>query len=247
MSNQIHSASDKHGNPEQRAVVRSGFIWDAADAYLFDIDGTLLNSRDAVHYFSFRNAVRKVLNLDTTIDGVPVHGNTDVGIMRAVLKRAGLDDAAIDRHAPQIFEEMIAEVTANREAINPELCPSIAELVERLHSSGKLLGVASGNLEAIGWLKLEKAGLRSRFQFGAFSYPLEFRADIFRYGVEQATSRLGPDAKVYVVGDTPADVSAARAVGIPVIAIATGIYRFAELLSCQPDACLECGTDLPGL
>jgi phosphoglycolate phosphatase-like HAD superfamily hydrolase len=239
-----HSVPGKSADSEPRAVVRSGFIWNAADAYLFDIDGTLLNSRDAVHYFSFRNAVRKVLDIDATIDGVPVHGNTDFGIMRAVLNRAGLDDATIDRKAPRIFEAMIAEVAANHDDLRPEPCPSIAELVERLNASGKLLGVASGNLEPIGWLKLEKAGLRSRFQFGAFSYPLEFRADIFRFGLKQARDKLGPDAAVYVVGDTPADVSAAREVGLPVIAMATGTYSFAELLKCDPDACLACGADL---
>jgi phosphoglycolate phosphatase len=242
-----HSTTEAHGSSAQRVMVRSGFTWDAADAYLFDIDGTLLNSRDAVHYFSFRNALRSVLAIDASIDGVPVHGNTDMGILRAVLRQTGMEDRAIDQHLPRIFEKMIAEVTQNRDALRPELCPSIHELVERLHQSGKLLGVASGNLEPIGWLKLEKAGLRSRFQFGAFSYPLELRADIFRFGVEQAKSRLGSNASVYVVGDTPADVSAARTVGLPVIAMATGTFSFAELLSCQPDACLACGTDLLAL
>jgi phosphoglycolate phosphatase len=246
-----HPIPEKPEDPEsgnlQRAVVRSGFIWSAADAYLFDIDGTLLNSRDAVHYFSFRNAVRDVLGMDATIDGVPVHGNTDMGIIRAVLRRTGMQDEAIDAHLPMIFKQMVAEVSRKRDDIRPELCPSIPELIERLHQSGKLLGVASGNLEQIGWLKLEKAGLRSKFQFGAFSFPLEFRADIFRFGLEQATKRLGAGAKVYVVGDTPADVAAARSVGLSVIAMATGTYSFGELLSCQPDACLACGTDLLSL
>jgi len=228
-------------------MVRSGFTWDAADAYLFDIDGTLLNSRDAVHYFSFRNALRSVLQIDASIDGVPVHGNTDMGILRAVLRQTGMEDPTIDQHLPRIFEQMVAEVAQNRDALRPELCPSISELIERLYQSGKLLGVASGNLEPIGWLKLEKAGLRSKFQFGAFSFPLEFRADIFRSGMEQAKSRLGTSATVYVVGDTPADVSAARTVGLPVIALATGTFSFAELLRCQPDACLACGTDLLAL
>jgi phosphoglycolate phosphatase len=241
------SIPDTSADSEKRAVVRSGFIWHAADAYLFDIDGTLLNSRDAVHYFSFRNAVHKVLAMDVSIDGVPVHGNTDMGIMRAVLSRAGLDKTTIERHTPEIFQQMIAEVNLNQDALRPEPCPSITELIERLHQSGKLLGIVSGNLEPIGWLKLEKAGLRSRFQFGAFSYPLELRADIFRFGLEQATSRLGTKATACVVGDTPADVAAARAVGLQVIAMATGIYSFAELLSCRPDACLACGTDLLAL
>ena len=53
--------------------------WATADAYLFDIDGTLLNTRDGVHYYAFRNALRQLFNVDGTIDGVPVHGNTDPG------------------------------------------------------------------------------------------------------------------------------------------------------------------------
>src|SRR5438270_14051835 len=116
----------------QKVFVRSGFCWDAAEAYLFDIDGTLLNSRDAVHYFAFRNAVRQVLGIEASIDGVPVHGNTDPGILRAVLQRAGLRDRAIDNHLPQIVARMCAEVQQNRERLNPELCPSILELINYL-------------------------------------------------------------------------------------------------------------------
>src|SRR5437870_3017695 len=49
--------------------IRPGFDWKAADAYLFDIDGTLLNSRDAVHYHAFHHAVERVFGLDFRIDG----------------------------------------------------------------------------------------------------------------------------------------------------------------------------------
>jgi phosphoglycolate phosphatase len=224
--------------------VRPGFLWDSADAFLFDIDGTLLNSRDAVHYFAFRSAIRDVLGIEASIEGVPVHGNTDVGILRAVLHRAGLNDAAIHTHMPQIVSRMRAEVQLNREQLNPELCPSILELMSHLKERGKLLGAASGNLETVGWLKLEKAGLRPMFAFGSFSFPLELRSDIFQHGIDLARQQLGARASVTVVGDTPSDIDAARTVGVPVIAIATGIYSFAQLKSCNPDACFACGTDL---
>ncbi|MGC2696688.1 MAG: HAD family hydrolase [Candidatus Angelobacter sp.] len=227
-----------------KVFVRPGFRWDAADCYLFDIDGTLLNSRDAVHYFSFQHAMRKVLGLNLNIEGVPVHGNTDPGIVRAVLRRAGLNDAAIDTHMPQIVALMCAEVERTAEDLRPELCPSISELIAHLQARGKLLGAASGNLETIGWLKLEKAGLRRAFAFGSFSFPRESRADIFRHGIELARQRLGTQAVVAVVGDTPSDVEAARAVGAPVIALATGIFSFSDLMACAPDACFACGTDL---
>ena len=224
--------------------MRTGFRWDSADAYLFAIDGTLLNSRDAVHYFAFRNAIREVLGIEASIEGVPVHGNTDVGILRAVLQRAGMKDRAIDKHMPQIVARMCAEVEQNREQLNPELCPSILELINHLHGQGKLLGAASGNLETVGWLKLEKAGLKPMFGFGSFSFPRELRAEIFQHGIDLARQQLGKRASVAVVGDTPADIEAARAVDVPVIALATGIYSFAQLKAYDPDACFACGTDL---
>jgi phosphoglycolate phosphatase-like HAD superfamily hydrolase len=40
-----------------------------------------------------------------------------------------------------------------------------------------------------------------------------------------------------VVGDTPFDVEAARANGLPTIAVATGRYSFEELMEHAPAAC----------
>ena len=231
----------------QRAFVRPGFRWDAADAYLFDIDGTLLNSRDAVHYFSFRTAARRVLGIEAGIDGVPVHGNTDPGILRAALAKAGVPEDVVDAHMAEIVEQMCAEVQRNQADLRPELCPSILELISYLQLRGKLLGAASGNLEPIGWLKLEKAGLRQRFAFGSFSFPLESRTDIFEHGIALARERLGEQAIVVVVGDTPSDIEAAHAIAAPVIALATGVFSFSDLLACEPDACFACSTDLLSL
>jgi phosphoglycolate phosphatase-like HAD superfamily hydrolase len=42
---------------------------------------------------------------------------------------------------------------------------------------------------------------------------------------------------VCVVGDTPRDIEAARANGLPVIAVATGNYSFEELAAMEPDVC----------
>jgi phosphoglycolate phosphatase len=226
------------------AFARPGFHWRAADAYLFDIDGTLLNSRDPVHYFAFHHALKAVFRVEAKIDGVPVQGNTDVGILRAVLRLANVPDSEIDAGIPRMIEEMCADAMRNADKMRPELCPAIHELLSGLHAQGKLLGAASGNLEPIGWAKLEKAGIRHMFSFGAFSFPLEFRTEIFQQGVDIARRRLGSAATVHAVGDTPADIEAAKRVGIPVIAIATGVYKFAELTALAPDACFACGTDM---
>jgi phosphoglycolate phosphatase-like HAD superfamily hydrolase len=218
--------------------------WATADAYLFDIDGTLLNVRDATHYFAFHNAVRNVFGVSSHIDGVPVHGNTDPGILRAVLRREGIPDDAIDARLPEIYRLMCDEVHANQADIRAELCPSVVQALDSLSSAGKLLGVVSGNLERIAWIKLERAGLRSYFQFGCFSDRAELREDIFRDGIREAQRRLHSQAKVCFVGDTPSDVKAAQKLGVPVIALATGIYDVSALAEHSPDACFSCCTDL---
>jgi phosphoglycolate phosphatase len=228
----------------QKAFVRPGFQWDAADAYLFDIDGTLLNSRDAVHYFAFQNAARDILGVELNFEGVLVHGNTDPGIIRDCLKNSGVAGQAIQDALPRIVEQMCLEVERNHEQLRPELCPSIPELISYLRSRGKLLGAASGNLGRVGWLKLEKAGLRQNFAFGSFSFPLETRAEIFAHGIAQARERLGPQATITVIGDTPSDIEAARAVSVPVIVLATGIFSFSDLMASGPDACFSCGDEL---
>ena len=220
------------------------FRWDAADAYLFDIDGTLLNSRDGVHYNAFHNAVRQFFGVSSKIDRVPLHGNTDLGIIRAVLRREGVCDAEIDAKLPLMTAAMCAEVERNGAGMRPELCPSVEELLRRLDAARKLLAVASGNLETIAWKKLEASGLRPFFAFGSFSDRRELRADIIRWGVAEARRRLAREAAVYVVGDTPADIQAARAASVPVIAVATGIFGLAELKSHGPDLCVGCCTEL---
>ncbi len=41
---------ERTANTEARIAIEPDFAWDGQDAYLFDIDGTLLRSRDRVHF-----------------------------------------------------------------------------------------------------------------------------------------------------------------------------------------------------
>ena len=219
-----------------------------ASAYIFDIDGTLLNSRDAVHYFAFRAALREVFAIEDGLENVPIHGNTDPGILRAVVEREGKADG-FEHQLPAALALMRSEVERNRAQLDPELCPAIERLLQDLQQQGKLLGVASGNLESIAGAKLEAAGLRHYFSFGSFSDSTESRAEIFRHAIASARALLAAQASlspatVCIVGDTPADILAARANGVPVIALATGIFSQDQLAAHQPDLCLSCCSDL---
>ena len=201
----------------------------AYDAYLFDIDGTLANTRGRVHYESFHTALREVFGCDARIDNVPVHGNTDPGILRATLMQNGKLPADFEARLPRAYEIMCAEVERNANNMEVEICPGIPELLAELHRRGKLIGVVTGNLEPVGWRKLERGGIRRFFDFGSFSDRNEKREDIFRHGIEVARRMRGPQASVCFVGDTPSDIRAAAQVGMPVIAVATGIYTREQL------------------
>jgi phosphoglycolate phosphatase len=243
--------------PQIRQVfIRPGFDPLAGSAYLFDIDGTLLNIHDGVHWNAFRAALRQVFGIESLLDTVLVHGNTDIGILRAVTEQHGVPRPDFEQRLAQALAMMRAEVERNCAAIQCELCPGVRELLAELRLREKLLGVVSGNLESIGWSKVTAAGLREFFQFGSFSDQAEQRVEIFRKGLLGARELLGPQKPpndpvtrspdCIFVGDTPADIAAAQALGIPVIAVSTGIYDFAHLLASSPDACVPCCSDLLG-
>ena len=222
--------------------------WASADAFLFDIDGTLMHAHGGVHQRALHSALESAFGRAFSTEGVPIHGNTDIGILRAVLRNAGLDDQALNSALPDILSHINAEVDRNRALIRAEVCPGIPSVVSGLHVRGKLLGLGTGNLELVGWAKLEAAGLRQYFSFGAFCGVHELRADIIRHGVEQAHARLGRQARICVIGDTPHDIAAARANNISVVAVATGIYTYSQLAEHAPDLCVnDCRELLPEL
>lgn len=220
------------------------FDWRGFDAYLFDIDGTLANTRGGVHYDSFHTALREVYGCEGRIDEVPVHGNTDIGILRAALAHHGKLPDDFEVRLPRALQLMCAEVARKADSLQVELCPGILQLLSKLRSDGKLLGVVTGNLEQIGWRKLERGGVRHLFDFGSFSDTREKREDIFRHGIELARRLRGPATSVCVVGDTPSDIGAAAALDVPVIAVATGIYSREELAKHRPTMCVTTCAEL---
>jgi phosphoglycolate phosphatase len=220
------------------------FDWRQFDAYLFDIDGTLANTRGGVHYNSFHTALREVYGCEGRIDPVPVHGSTDIGILRAALEYHGRHDDDFERLLPRARELMCSEVARNADGLEVELCPAIPELLALLRSEGKLLGVVTGNLESIGWRKLERGGVRQYFHFGSFSDRHEKREDIFRHGIELARQLGGPATSVCFIGDTPSDIRAAQHLEVPVIAVATGIYSLEELAKEAPTLCIRTCAEL---
>jgi len=213
-----------------------------ADAYIFDIDGSLLVTRDLVHWNALHLAMFEAYGADTTIEGIQYYGKTDLSILRVALARKGIDDSAFESRLPQALAVVCREVETNSRQIVPETCPGITQLLTSIRENGQLIGVASGNLETVGWHKIEAAGLREFFTFGCFSDRCESRPGIFRNALECVSRQLGSQARTCFIGDTPCDVHAAKEVGASVLAVATGIFSLDELNACSQDLCVShCG------
>ncbi|MBV8049840.1 MAG: HAD family hydrolase [Acidobacteriaceae bacterium] len=219
----------------------------SADAYIFDIDGTLLVTRDLVHWNGLHQAMLETYGVDTTIEGLSYHGKTDIGILRMALERCEITGAEFEERLPTALATICREVSANCSELRPEVCPCIPDLLSRLRQEGKLLGVASGNLEIVGWHKISAAGLRDFFSFGCFGDECEARADIFGRAVLEARKRLGEPATICFIGDTPDDVRAARQVNARIISVGTGVHCFEELAALRPDYCCHSCSELVAL
>jgi phosphoglycolate phosphatase-like HAD superfamily hydrolase len=232
---------------EPRIAIEPGFSWDQQDAYLFDIDGTLLRSRDRIHFNSFSTAVERVTGFEITLAGILLHGSTDTAILREACQQAGIPHEVMEHHTAAILEAMGNAVAQQRSLLNLVLMPGVKEVLDHLAGKGALLGVATGNLEAIGWIKIEQAGLREWFRFGGFSDHFSIRPELIGHAARKARELAGKDATVCVVGDTPRDIDAARANFLSVIAVATGNYSFDELHKLQPEVCASSLADLLAL
>lgn len=212
--------------------------WDEFDVYLFDIDGTLLNCRDAVHYFAFCDALTRTAGRELNLDGVTTHGNTDVGILRDAFARGGVPEAQWRPQLAQLRSGMADFVEGRVAEFQIEPVPYVEDALQHLASRHARLGVATGNLRRIGEAKLATAGLLHYFSFGGYSDLVETRRDVFQAALADARELAGDTAAVCVVGDTPLDVQAAEACGLPIIAVATGIFSLDELRRHQPEWCV---------
>ncbi len=218
--------------------------WDTYDTYLFDIDGTLLCCDDAVHHLGFCQVLSGIAGRPLNLDGVVTQGNVDIGILRDALALAKVPETVWRPRLGSIREELGSFVEDHAADFRIRVLPGVREVLAHLRTRGATLGVATGNLQRIGWAKLIHCGLMPYFHFGGFSDLCENRVEVFARALALARAR-NPSTTVCVVGDTPADVLAARTNGLDVIAVATGTYSYEELNATLPGRIVHSLEELP--
>jgi phosphoglycolate phosphatase-like HAD superfamily hydrolase len=204
---------------------------------LFDIDGTLIRRAGPHHRQALVDAIRRTVSVETTTDGVPVAGMLDRDILATMMTRAGMKPGTIKKAMPAVIKHAQSIYVRSSPNLARKVCPGVRRLLERLKRRGVVIGLVTGNLSRIGWRKMERAGLRRYFRFGAFAELAHDRAGLVRFAIRHARREgwIGRDSHISLIGDHPNDVRAAKANGIRSIAVATGLIGFEELQSYTPD------------
>jgi len=192
--------------------------------YLFDLDGTLLDSIDLI-FRCYRHAASVHLQ-ESPPDSVWREG---LGTPLREQFRAVTDDA-------ELIEEMVVtyrEYHHEHHDAAVRLYPDIRRVVERLSARAKL-GVVTSKLRAGAERGLKLVGLMESFDVIVTADEVT-RPKPNPEPVTTALARLGASAESAIfIGDSPHDIASGRAAGVATGAVGWGPFEERELRAASP-------------
>ena len=124
-----------------------------------------------------------------------------------------------------------------------QVLPGVGELLEVLAGRDDFaVGLLTGNVCDGARIKLGHFDLFRYFPFGGFGDDHHDRDRVASDALRAAHAHLnggGHTATVWVIGDTPFDVTCGRSIGARTLAVTTGSHPRAELESYSPDVLLD--------
>lgn len=204
---------------------------------LFDVDNTLLSSGGAGG-LSMGLAFQDLFGVRDGFKRVEFSGRTDRYILAEAMRQHGVDGAYEDVES-RFLERYFGYLPEKLHERNGSLMPGFPELLEALSAEPQLrLGLATGNFSGSTRIKLEHFGIDRYFEGGGFGEESEDRSVVVATAIRRLGDGLEP-ADVFVIGDTPHDVSAARANRATSVGVATGSNPVRDLRDAGADIVFE--------
>lgn len=204
---------------------------------LFDIDATLLVT-SGVGVAAMHDAGRALFGNHFTIADQDFAGRLDPLIIDELLARNGLTPSPELRNS---FRRAYHDHLHARSSAGPlgRTLPGVTELLARLRSDARLIGLLTGNFAETGRMKLQSCGIDpdwfSPAVWGDHSrHAPPRREHLADVALQLAAATFGRPFRgedLTIIGDTPHDVACARAVNARCIAVATGRYSIDQLLA----------------
>ncbi|MCU0750492.1 MAG: HAD hydrolase-like protein [Akkermansiaceae bacterium] len=198
--------------------------------YLFDIDGTLVDTG---------GAGMAALNEATVeffgSEGPPLDlaGATDLGIVREICDHFQVEatreriDAYLAVYQKRLDWNLVHGGFPGRVIDGAPLL--LEELAQRGNST---LGLLTGNTAGGAASKVRHFGLDAYFKFGAYGCDHHDRNQLGPIAQQRAAAHAGRSFsadQTWIIGDTPKDIACAKAIGARCLAVATGRFSTTEL------------------
>jgi len=198
---------------------------------LFDIDKTLIKG-SSFHYTALKNALTEVYGIKNPPAVMNMQGMTDFKIICSTLSQENMDLKTIKLGLDKCIELMYLNFKEVLEKKDLIVLDGVRILLENLQSLNVPMGLVTGNIEDIAWLKLEKVDLKEYFQFGGFGDKVLKRSVLVKNALEASVAKVGviDKEKIFLVGDTPRDILGGQKLGVRTVGVATGDFSKKELV-----------------
>ncbi len=208
---------------------------------LFDIDGTLIRGGGAGRK-ALNKAAHVLYGRKHACSELSLAGRTDLYNFGATYKYATGKKptrAAVEKLHQAYLEHLPYYVKSAIRTKTYHIPAGLKTLLKHLSRDERvLLGLGTGNMEKGARIKLEPSGFNAYFLFGGYGSDAFHRHTLLRKAVTRA-KKLAKHPfthdDVYVIGDTPFDVSAGKKAGFKTIAVGTGYADWKELVASKPD------------
>ena len=207
--------------------------------YLFDIDGTLLNSGGAGSA-AMRAAFERVFGVEDGFATVEFAGRSDLAIIYDALGAIGVGDGDLVEAVRRFKRAYYRYLPAKMVERQGRLLPGVNALLDELSRDGEAtLMLGTGNFRTSAGIKLRHFGIDTYFRGGGFGDRTGHRPTLVGQGIRAANRLAGKHGTVIVIGDTVYDVAAAKANGAVAVAVATGVVPRADLEAAGADIVLD--------
>lgn len=206
---------------------------------LFDIDGTLLLTGGA-GCIAFNRAFEELFGTPHAYGNTFPHGKTDPIIIREIAQRVLRRSLRPSEYRLLCRRYTVHFHEALKEAPRFRLMPGIPNLLGSIRKAKRVIaGIQTGNFRQTARLKLQKGRLSGYFSFGGFGSDSTRRKEILRTAIRRGKRLLKirrlPPCNIFVIGDAPQDIQAAKGLNLKSIAVATGHHTEKELKIHRPD------------
>ncbi len=206
--------------------------------YLFDIDGTLINSGGAGGR-AMKRAFAALWGIDDGFTGIEFSGRTDRVILLDAWSAAASSPNPFERDLARFKAAYLRRLSGTLRECDGTLLPGVVDFLEVLkRDHGAVVALATGNFRQGAARKLAYYGIDGYFRTGGFGDSAENREDMLAQALA-ACRRLGTFDSVFVIGDTVHDIACARAHKAVAVGVTTGPADATTLAAAGADIVLE--------